>query len=88
MYVCMYVRLYAWTYACKLVTLRTTELNIKKKSLAVPTERVNVFFMDLRINRDYLSVQRYIIGFYNRERTCLLRGTISISKYSSGYICV
>jgi len=36
--------------------------------------------MDLRTNSDYFSIQYYFIGFYNRGRECLLRGTNWVFK--------
>jgi hypothetical protein len=34
-----------------------------------------VFYVDLRTNSDYLSIQHSLTGFYNRDGECLLRGT-------------
>jgi len=36
---------------------------------------IYVFCVDLRTNSDYFSIQHELIGFYNRGRECLLRGT-------------
>jgi len=39
--------------------------------------------MDLKTNSDYLSIQHYLIGFYNGVGTCLPRGTNCIFKCNS-----
>jgi len=38
-------------------------------------ECIDVFCMAVRTNSDYFLVQHYLIGFYNRDGECLLRGT-------------
>ena len=48
------------------------------------TERIYVFCVDLRTNSDYFPIQHKLIGFYNGEGECLLRGTDWGFKYSSG----
>ena len=34
-----------------------------------------MFCVDLRTNSDYCSIQHKLVGFYNRDGECLLRGT-------------
>jgi hypothetical protein len=41
----------------------------------LPTQSIYVFCVDLRTNSDYFTVQHQLIGFYNRDVACLLRGT-------------
>jgi len=41
-----------------------TRFNIHKSHI-LPTQCVYVFYVDLRTNSDYLSIQRQLIGFYN-----------------------
>jgi len=38
--------------------------------------------MDLRTNSDYFTVQHKLIGFYNRDGECLLRGTNCVFIYT------
>jgi hypothetical protein len=56
------------------VTLCTTSFKIHE-FYVLPTQCVYVFCMDLRTNSDYFLVQHSLIGFYNRNGQCLLRGT-------------
>ena len=39
-----------------------------------------MFCVDLRTSSDYFSIQQQLIGFYNRSRECLLRGTKWVFK--------
>jgi hypothetical protein len=43
----------------------------------------NVFCIYLRTNSDLCHLQHKLIGFYNRDENCLLRGTDWVFKYSS-----
>jgi hypothetical protein len=56
------------------VTICTTKFNISKLYV-LPTQCIYVFWVDLRRNSDYFTVQYKLIGFYNRDGVCLLRGT-------------
>ena len=44
---------------------------------------VFVFCIHLRTNSDLCHLQHKLIGFYNRDGKCLLRGTDWVFKYSS-----
>ena len=44
---------------------------------------IYVFCIYLRTNSDLCHLQHKLIGFYNREEKCLLRGTNWVFKYSS-----
>ena len=44
---------------------------------------VYVFCIYLRTNSDLCHLQRKLIGFYNRDEKCLLRGTNWVFKWSS-----
>ena len=44
---------------------------------------VYVFCIYLRTNTDLCHLQHKLIGFYNRDEKCLLRGTNWVFKYSS-----
>ena len=39
-----------------------------------PTQHIFVFLVDFETNSDDFPIQHYLIGFYNREGVCLLRG--------------
>ena len=41
----------------------------------LPTQCIYVFCVDLRTNSDYFPIQHQLVGFYNRDGECLLRGT-------------
>ena len=41
----------------------------------LPTQCIYVFYVDLRTNSDYFSIQHSLTGLYNRDGECLLRGT-------------
>jgi len=45
------------------------------KFYVLPTRCIDVFCVDLRTNSGYFPVQHSLIGSYNREGNCLLRGT-------------
>ena len=42
--------------------------------------------MDLRTKNDYFPIQHQLIGFYNRDGVCLLRGTDWIFTYRQFHI--
>jgi hypothetical protein len=50
------------------------QFNIQK-FYVLPTQWNWVFCVDLKTNSYYFLVQHYMIGFYNRDGVCLLRGT-------------
>jgi len=39
-----------------------------------------VFCVDLRTNSDYFTVQHWLVGFYNWDGVCLLRGIFYILR--------
>ena len=49
------------------------QFNIQQ-SYVLPTQCIYVFCVDLRTNSDYLPVQHWLTGLYNRDGVCLLRG--------------
>jgi len=40
-----------------------------------PTQCVCGFFVDLRTDSDYVTIQHWLTGLYNRDGVCFLRGT-------------
>ena len=46
----------------------------------LPTQHIYVFCIYLRTNSDLCHLQYKLIGFYNRDEKCLLRGTNWIFK--------
>ena len=63
---------------------------VRSTFYVLPTQCIYVFCVDLRTNSDYFTVQHWLVGFYNRDGVCLLRGTNCVFKYkplqSSGHI--
>ena len=47
---------------------------------ALPTHCIYVFCIYLRANSDLCHLQHKLIGFYNRDEKCLLRGTNWVFK--------
>ena len=55
----------------------------------VPIQCIYVFCVDLRTNSDYFTVQHWLVGFYNWDGVCLLRGTFYILRSAhTAYLCV
>ena len=55
----------------------------------LPTQCIYVFYVDLRTNSDYFTVQHWLVGFYNWDGVCLLRGTFYIQRSAhTVYLCV
>jgi len=53
-----------------------------------PQSGIYVFRMDLRTNSDYFPIQHQMVGFYNRDGVCLLRGTLYILRSAHTiYLC-
>ena len=52
--------------------------NIKK--FCIVSHSIYVFYIYLRTNSDLFYLQHKLIGFYNRDRKCLLRGTDWVFK--------
>ena len=46
----------------------------------LPTQCIYVFRVDLRTNSYYFTVQHWLVGFYNWDGVCLLRGTFYILR--------
>ena len=46
----------------------------------LPTHYIYVFCIYLRTNSDLCHLQHKLIGFYNRDGKCLLRGTNGVFK--------
>ena len=46
----------------------------------LPTHCIYVFYIYLRTNSDMCHLQHKLIGFYNRDEKCLLRGTNWVFK--------
>ena len=72
-----------------LVFITETECDycaIRSKFYCPPTECIYVFCVDLRTNSDYFTVQHWLVGFYNWDWVCLLRGTFYILR--SAHTCV
>ena len=57
------------------------QFNIQQ--LYVRPHCIYVFCIYLRTNRDLCHLQHKLIGFYNRDEKCLLRGTNCVFKESS-----
>jgi hypothetical protein len=55
------------------------QLNIQQL-YATPTQCIYVFCIYLRTNSDFYHLQHKLIGFYNRDEKCLLRGTNWVFK--------
>ena len=53
----------------------------------LPTQCIYVFCVDLRTNSDYFTVQHWLVGFYNWDGVCLLRGTFYILR-SAHTVCL
>ena len=47
---------------------------------ALPTQSICVFCIHLRTNSDLCHLQHKLIGFYNPDEKCLLRGTNWVFK--------
>ena len=61
------------------VAICTTKFN-SHKFYFPPTQCIYVFCVDLRTNSDLCHLQHKLIGFYNRDEKCLLRGTDWVFK--------
>jgi hypothetical protein len=48
----------------------------------LPIQCIYVFCVDLRTNSDYFPMQHSVVGFYNLDGVCLLRGTDWSLMYS------
>ena len=70
-----------------MVTLCTARFDSQQFHV-LPTPCNYVFYVDLRSNRDYHAQHHELIGFYNRDGVCLLRGTSWIFKYYGGDDCL
>jgi hypothetical protein len=60
--------------------MRCTNEFIIKQMYALPTKCIYVFCMDLRTNSDLHHLHHKLIGCYNRDEKCLLRGTNWVFK--------
>ena len=76
------------THSGSLVTICTTRFNIQQ-FYVLSTQRMYVFCVYLRTNSDYFNIQHWLVGFYNRDGVCLLRGTFYIlCSAHTMYLCV
>jgi hypothetical protein len=56
------------------------QFNIQQLHVLPPTHCIYVFCIYLITNSDLLHLQHKLIGFYNRDEKCLLRGTNWVFK--------
>ena len=68
-----------------MVTLSTARFIIQN-FYVLPTQCVYMLYVNMRTNSDYFPIHHKLIGFYNRDAKCLLRGTDWVFKYNSGYV--
>ena len=55
----------------------------------LPTQWIYVFCVDLRTNSYYFTVQHWLVGFFNWDGGCLLRGTFYILRSAhTVFMCV
>jgi hypothetical protein len=64
-----------------LVTLCTTGFNNQNSTFC--PRHICVFYVVSRRKRDYFAVEYKLLGFYNRDGLCLLRGTSLIFELNS-----
>jgi hypothetical protein len=69
------------TFSSLLVTWCTNSLTFNNCTFC--PHCIYVFCIYLRKNSDLCHLQHKLIGFYNRDKKCLLRGTNWVFKYSS-----
>jgi hypothetical protein len=55
---------------------------VRSTFYVLPTQYIYVFCVDLRTNSDYFTVQLWLVGVYNRDGLCLLRGMFYV------FICI
>ena len=55
------------------------QINIQQLNV-LPTQCIHVFCIYLGTNSDLCHLQHKLIGFYNRDGKCLLRGTDWVFK--------
>jgi len=62
---------------------------VRSTFYVLPTQCMCVFCVDLRTNSDYFTVQHWLVGFYNWDGVCLLRGTFCIlrSAHTTVFMC-
>ena len=53
---------------------------VRSAFCVLPTQYIYAFCVDLRTNSDYFTVQHWLVGFYNWDGVCLLRGTFYILR--------
>ena len=68
-----------------MVTLSTARFIIQN-FYVLPTHCVYMLYVNMRTNSDYFPIHHKLIGFYNRDAKCLLRGTDWVFKYNSDYV--
>ena len=62
---------------------------VRSTFYVLPIQCFYVFYVDLRTNSDYFTVQHWLLGFYNWNGVCLLRGTFYILRSAhTVYLCV
>jgi len=69
------------TFESLLVTSCTNSLTSNNCTLC--PHCIYVFCIYMRTNSDLCHLQHKLIGFYNRDEKCLLRGTDWVFKYRS-----
>jgi len=62
---------------------------VRSTFYVLPTQCIYVFCVDVRTNSDYFTVLHWLVGFYNWDGVCLLRGTSCILRSAhTVYLCV
>ena len=60
--------------------LRDAPTSLTFNNCRLCTQCIYVFCIYLRTNSDLCHLQQKLIGFYNRDEKCLLRGTVWVFK--------
>ena len=60
--------------------LRDEPIGLKFNNSKLGSRCINVFCIYLKTNSDFCHLKRKLIGFYNRDKKCLQRGTNWVFK--------
>ena len=62
---------------------------VRSTFYVLPTQCIYVLCVGLRTNSDYFTEQHWLVGFYNWDEVCLLRGAFGILRSAHKvYLCV
>ena len=82
------ISLYSTDWLVFITETECVDCAVRSTFYVLPTQCIYVFCVDLRTNSDYFTVQYWLVGLYNWDGVCLLRGTFCPHSVLMCFVCI